>query len=53
MPIDFLTPAERAQLNGFPASIPDEDLRVFFTFSEADIEEVQKQRALPVSTRDI
>src|SRR4029453_12502061 len=44
MPIDFLTPAERARLNGFPASIPDEDLRVFFTLSEADIEEVQKQR---------
>jgi TnpA family transposase len=44
MPIDFLTPAERARLNGLPASIPDEDLRIFFTLSDADIEEVQKQR---------
>jgi Domain of unknown function (DUF4158) len=44
MPIDFLTPAERDRLNCFPEPMPDEDLRVFFTLSDRDIEEVRKQR---------
>jgi Domain of unknown function (DUF4158) len=44
MPIDFLTPAERDRLNRFPESIPAEDLRVFFTLSDRDREEVRKQR---------
>src|SRR5215471_9828909 len=44
MPIDFLTPAERDRLNRFPEPIPAEDLRVFFTLSERDREEVRKQR---------
>jgi len=44
MPIDFLTPAERDRLNRFPDPIPDEDLRVFFTLSDTDTQEVRKQR---------
>ena len=44
MPIDFLTAAERERLNRFPETIPDEDLRVFFTLSDGDIQEVRKQR---------
>ena len=44
MPIDFLTPAERDRLNRFPEPIPAEDLRVFFTLSDRDREEVRKQR---------
>jgi TnpA family transposase len=44
MPIDFLTPAERDRLNRFPELIPAEDLRVFFTLSDRDREEVRKQR---------
>jgi len=47
MPIDFLTPAERDRLNRFPEPIPDEDLRVFFTLSDRDREEVRKQRGAP------
>jgi hypothetical protein len=30
MPIGFLTAAERARLNRFPAPIPDDDLCAFF-----------------------
>lgn len=44
MPIDFLTPAERDRLNRFPAPIPDEDLRVFFTLSDRDTQEIRQQR---------
>jgi hypothetical protein len=44
MPIDFLTPAERDRLNHFPEPIPDEDLRIFFTLSNRDTQEVRKQR---------
>ena len=44
MPIDFLTVTERERLNRFPESIPDEDLRVFFTLSDRDTQEVHKQR---------
>src|SRR5215475_4186180 len=44
MPIEFLTAAERERLNRFPETIPDEDLRVFFTLSDRDREEVRKQR---------
>ena len=44
MPIEFLTAAERERLNRFPETIPDEDLRVFFTLSDRDIQEVRKQR---------
>jgi Domain of unknown function (DUF4158) len=44
MPIDFLTPAERDRLNRFPAPMPAEDLRVFFTLADRDIEDVHKQR---------
>jgi Domain of unknown function (DUF4158) len=44
MPIDFLTAAERERLNRFPEPIPDDDLRVFFTLSDADQLEVGKQR---------
>jgi len=44
MPIEFLTTAERERLNRFPETIPDEDLRVFFTLSDRDIQEVRKQR---------
>ena len=47
MPTDFLTTAERERLNRFPEPIPDEDLRVFFTFSDRDIQEVRKQRGAP------
>ena len=47
MPIDFLTVAERERLNRFPDPIPDEDLRVFFTLSDRDIQEVRKQRGAP------
>jgi hypothetical protein len=47
MPIDFLTPAERDRLNRFPDPIPDEDLRVFFTLSDREMQEVQKQRGAP------
>src|SRR5437773_5163749 len=47
MPIDFLTPAERDQLNHFPEPIPAEDLRVFFTLSDRDTQEVRKQRGAP------
>ena len=44
MPIDFLTVTERERLNRFPDPIPDEELRVFFTLSDRDIQEVHKQR---------
>ena len=44
MPIDFLTAAERERLNRFPDPIPDEELRVFFTLSDRDTQEVCKQR---------
>jgi len=44
MPIDLLTAAERKRLNRFPEPIPDDDLRVFFTLSDADQLEVGKQR---------
>jgi len=47
MPIDFLTAAERERLNRFPDPIPDEDLRVFFTLSDRDTQEVRKQRGAP------
>lgn len=47
MPIDFLTAAERERLNRFPEPIPDEDLRVFFTLSDRDTQEVRKQRGAP------
>jgi TnpA family transposase len=47
MPIDFLTAAERERLNRFPEPMPDEDLRVFFTLSDRDIQEVRKQRGAP------
>ena len=47
MPIDFLTAAERERLNRFPEWISDEDLRVFFTLSERDMQEVHKQRGAP------
>ena len=47
MPIDFLTAIERERLNRFPQPIPDEDLRVFFTLSDRDVQEVQKQRGAP------
>jgi TnpA family transposase len=47
MPIDFLTVTERERLNRFPEPIPDEDLRVFFTLSERDTQEVHKQRGAP------
>ena len=47
MPIEFLTAAERERLNHFPEPIPDEDLRVFFTLSDRDTQEVRKQRGAP------
>jgi TnpA family transposase len=47
MPIDFLTAADRERLNCFPEPIPDEDLRVFFTLSDRDTQEVRKQRGAP------
>ena len=47
MPIEFLTAAERERLNRFPEPIPDEDLRVFFTLSDRDTQEVRKQRGAP------
>jgi hypothetical protein len=49
MPIDFLTAAERERLNHFPDPIPDEDLRVFFTLSDRDTQEVRKQRGAPIN----
>lgn len=47
MSTDFLTTAERERLNRFPEPIPDEDLRVFFTLSDHDIQAVRKQRGAP------
>src|SRR6266446_8042294 len=47
MPIEFLTAAECERLNRFPDPIPDEDLRVFFTLSDRDTQEVRKQRGAP------
>lgn len=44
MPIGFLPPADRDRLNGFPAQIPDDDLRAFFLLSEADQQVINHQR---------
>ena len=44
MPIGFLTTSERDRLNRFPVQIPDEELRVFFLFSDADQTAINTQR---------
>lgn len=44
MPIGFLTAADRARLNRFPAQIPHEDLSAFFLLSEADHETINQHR---------
>ena len=38
---------ERERLNRFPDPIPAEDLRVFFTLSDRDAQEVSKHRGAP------
>ena len=47
MPIGFLTDAERAQLNRFPNEIPHDDLSAFFTLTDGDIQEIDRQRGDP------
>jgi hypothetical protein len=47
MPIGFLTDAERAQLNRFPDEIPHDDLSAFFTLTDGDIQEIDRQRGDP------
>jgi hypothetical protein len=44
MPGSFLSKAERERLNRFPTLIPEEELIAFFTLSESDRIEVEKQR---------
>ncbi len=40
----LLTTSERDRLNRFPVQIPDEELRVFFLFSDADQTAINTQR---------
>lgn len=44
MPVGFLTDAERERLNDFPDNIPYDDLSAYFTLTENDIQEVNRQR---------
>lgn len=44
MPVNWLTEAERARLNRFPAEIPEADVIAFFTLSEGD-QELIKERS--------
>ena len=44
MPIGFLTEAERERLSRFPDEIPYDDLSAYFTLSDNDIQEIQRQR---------
>ena len=45
MPVQFLSKADHERLNRFPKEIPKEDLFNFFLLSEADLNEVAKQRS--------
>jgi TnpA family transposase len=44
VPIGFLTEAERERLSRFPDEIPYDDLSAYFTLSDNDIQEIQRQR---------
>jgi hypothetical protein len=44
MPVSFLSDRDRQRLDGFPADVPPDDLRVFFTLASADHALVKAQR---------
>ena len=45
MPVNFLSDAERERWQGFPGTIPRDDLHAFFLLTDDDKREVRHQRA--------
>ena len=45
MPVNFLSDAERERWQGFPGTVPQDDLHAFFLLTEDDRREVRRQRA--------